>query len=267
MSSPRVITKIGRVLARSADQKAGGGKTAADWRYSVAALIGLALALQVASVPLPTYIVPSWFEIIENVPDIRFQDIWTTLLRVVVALLFSFVSGGLMAFAAHRIGFIERFGIPIVRFLMAVPAVAWIIITILWFANVEVRILFVLSVVCVPVFVVDLLDAMRNIPKGLREMVMGFRPTSLQYYSKLIFPAIQPGIFTSWKINISLAVRVVTIAELVGAVSGIGYVFTLGRNLFDMPLVFAATLILTIMLFALQGLVFLVEKRMLAWRG
>lgn len=250
-----------------ADSRAGSGETATDWRYSALALLGLALALQIASAYLPTYVAPSWLEIIESIPDIRARDIWSTLARVVTALLFSFLWGSLIALAAHKVRTIERFGLPIIRFLMAVPAVAWVIITILWFADIETRILFVLSIVCIPVFVLDLLDAMRNIPKGVREMVMGFRPTNRQYYFKLIFPAILPEMFTSWKINISLAVRVVTIAELVGAVSGIGFVFTRGRNLFDMPLVFAATLILTIQLFALQGIVLWLEKRTLAWRG
>ena len=51
-----------------------------------------------------------------------------------------------------------------------------------------------------------------------RCMMQSFRPTTLQYFFKLILPAILPTIFTSWKVNISLAIRVVTIAELVGAV-------------------------------------------------
>ena len=43
----------------------------------------------------------------------------------------------------------------------------------------------------------------------------------MKFFVKLMLPAIVPTIFTSWKVNISLAIRVVTIAELVGAVTGI----------------------------------------------
>ena len=80
-----------------------------------------------------------------------------------------------------------------------------------------------LIAVCGPVFLVNALDAMRRVPRELRGMMHSFRPTTLQYFTKLMLPAIVPSLFTSWKINISLAIRVVTIAELVGAVTGIGH--------------------------------------------
>jgi NitT/TauT family transport system permease protein len=71
--------------------------------------------------------------------------------------------------------------------------------------------------VCVPVFIVDGIDAMKSVPVELRQMVNSFRPTLAQYYTKIIIPAIVPNLLTSWKINLTLAVRVVTIAEFVGA--------------------------------------------------
>jgi ABC-type nitrate/sulfonate/bicarbonate transport system permease component len=101
--------------------------------------------------------------------------------------------------------------------------VSWILFAVLWFPGVEFRICFVLVVVCGPVFLIDTLDAMHGVPRDLRHMMQSFRPTTWQYFFKLMLPAILPTIFTSWKVNISLAIRVVTIAELVGAVTGIGH--------------------------------------------
>ena len=72
-----------------------------------------------------------------------------------------------------------------------------------------------LIAVCGPVFLVDSLDAMRGVSRDLRGMMRSFRPTTRQYFTKLMFPAILPNLITSWKINLSLAIRVVTIAELV----------------------------------------------------
>jgi NitT/TauT family transport system permease protein len=153
-----------------------------------------------------------------------------------------------------------------IRLLMAVPVVSWILFAILWFKGVEFRIGFVLFAVCGPVFLVDSLDAMRSVPRELRGMIQSFRPTTLQFFLKLMLPAILPSIITSWKINLSLAIRVVTIAELVGAVTGIGHQLAVAQELFSVADVFAWTLVLVALLFLLEGIVIQIEHRLLRWR-
>jgi len=66
----------------------------------------------------------------------------------------------------------------------------------------------------------------------------------------IALPAILPSLITSWKINLSLAIRVVTIAELVGAVTGIGHQLAVAQELFSVADVFAWTLVLVALLFA-----------------
>ena len=81
-----------------------------------------------------------------------------------------------------------------------------------------------------------------------------------------MLPAIVPTVFTSWKVNISLAIRVVTIAELVGAVTGIGHQLSVAQELFSVADVFAWTLVLVVILFLAEAVLSLVEERMLRWR-
>ena len=108
---------------------------------------------------------------------------------------------------------------------------------------------------------------MRGVSRELRRMMRSFRPTALQYFSKLMFPAILPNLITSWKINLSLAIRVVTIAELVGAVTGIGHQLAVAQELFSVADVFAWTLVLVALLFLLEAIVARVERRVLRWRA
>lgn len=89
----------------------------------------------------------------------------------------------------------------------------------------------------------------------------------MQFFIKLMVPAIVPTIFTSWKVNISLAIRVVTIAELVGAVTGIGHQLSVAQELFSVADVFAWTIVLVALLFLLEALVAKVEHRLLRWRA
>ncbi len=215
---------------------------------------------------IPPFAIPGLVRIAKSFAVITPIDIVVTLARVIGALIVSFVLGLAVAMAMYRSESLEKYLHPMIRLLMAVPVVSWILFAVLWFPGVEFRIGFVLVIVCGPVFLVDALDAMRGVPRELRNMMKSFRPTTLQFFLKLMLPAIVPSIFTSWKVNISLAIRVVTIAELVGAVTGIGHQLSVAEELFSVADVFAWTLVLVALLFLLEALVARVEARLLRWR-
>ena len=82
----------------------------------------------------------------------------------------------------------------------------------------------------------------------------------------IAFAIVLPNLITSWKINLSLAIRVVTIAELVGAVTGIGHQLAVAQELFSVADVFAWTLVLVALLFLLEAVIARVERRVLRWR-
>ncbi len=216
---------------------------------------------------IPAFAVPSFTRIGQSLLTITAVDVVVTVARVIGALVLSFVLGLVLAMAMYRSETLERYLHPLIRLFMAVPVVSWILFAVLWFRGVEFRIAFVLIAVCGPVFLIDSLDAMRGVSRDLRRMMRSFRPTTLQYFSKLMFPAILPNLITSWKINLSLAIRVVTIAELVGAVTGIGHQLAVAQELFSVADVFAWTLILVALLFVLEAIVVRVERRVLRWRA
>lgn len=243
-----------------------------DLLDALVAVAAFALAWQLLSAAspalgLPPFAVPSLQKIWQSLLHVTPMDAVVTFMRVIVALFLSFAIGVFGAICMYQWPRVARYGRPLVRILMAVPVISWVLFAILWFRWVEFRIGFVLVIVCAPVFLVDALETMQNISRDLRQMVLSFRPTRMQYFRKLLLPAITPGLFTSWKINLSLAIRVVTIAELVGAVTGIGYQLAVAQELFSVADVFAWTLVLVIMLFIAESLVTLLERRKLSWRG
>jgi NitT/TauT family transport system permease protein len=216
---------------------------------------------------IPAFAIPSFVRIGQSVMTITPIDVIVTVARVIGALVLSFMLGVFLAMAMYRSEGLERYLHPMIRLFMAVPVVSWILFAVLWFRGVEFRIAFVLIAVCGPVFLVDSLDAMRGVSRELRGMIRSFRPTTVQYFTKLMLPAILPSLITSWKINLSLAIRVVTIAELVGAVTGIGHQLAVAQELFSVADVFAWTLVLVALLFLLEAVITRVEQRVLRWRA
>jgi NitT/TauT family transport system permease protein len=226
-----------------------------------------ALSYLAPALGIPAFAIPSLARIGRSLLTITPIDVLVTLARVIGALIASFVLGVALATLMYQSQRLESYLRPMIRLFMAVPVVSWILFAVLWFRGVEFRIAFVLVAVCGPVFLIDAFDAMRNVPRELRRMVRSFRPTALQYFGKLMFPAIVPNLITSWKINLSLAIRVVTIAELVGAVTGIGHQLAVAQELFSVADVFAWTLVLVALLFLLEAVVARVERRVLRWRA
>jgi ABC-type nitrate/sulfonate/bicarbonate transport system permease component len=233
---------------------------------SAAAILCFVVGWAILSYIAPSYAVPHWSRIIGSLMHIPIQDVLITLFRLVVSMLLSFVIGLTCAVIMFERPYVEAFFIPLVKLMMAVPAVCWVVFAILWFKGVEPRIYFVMLITCVPIFIIDGLDAMKGIPTDLKQMSRSFRPTNLQVLRTVIIPGILPNILTSWKINLTLAVRVVTIAELVGAVNGIGHGLVLAQEMFSISDVFAWTTVLVLILYALQGLVNFAEHHLLRWR-
>lgn len=240
-------------------------------REALASLVALAVIWEFISwispaVGIPAFAVPSLLKVAAAFKSVTFGDVLVTLVRVLAAMVISFLIGSAFAIAMYRSNAFERYAQPVVRVLMAVPVVSWILFAILWFKWVELRICFVLVVVCAPIFTVNLLEGMRGVSKDLREMLRSFRPTGLQFFGKLILPGVLPAVFTAWKINMSLAIRVVTMAELVGAVTGIGHQLATAQELFSVAAVFAWTLVLVVLLFVLEMAMAALEGRLLRWR-
>ncbi len=237
-----------------------------DFTAGVISIAALALAWHVASIYGPSYAFPTWGRIAHAFLAISPEDVGVSITRLLLSMLLSFVLGMAFSTLVFERPTLEALLLPLVKLLMAIPAVCWVIFAILWFKGVELRIFFVMCIVCTPVFIVDVLDAMKGVPLDLRQMVRSFRPDWFRYYTKLIFPNILPNILTSWKINLTLAVRVVTIAELVGAVTGIGHGLVMAQEMFSVAEVFAWTVVLVLILLAFQGLVNVIERKTLRWR-
>jgi len=68
------------------------------------------------------------------------------------------------------------------------------------------------------------------------------------------------------KVSATLAVIGAVVGEFVSARAGLGFLVNSSRNVFDTPLMIAATLALAVLALSLYGLVALLERGLLAWQ-
>ena len=234
--------------------------------------IGVLLVVwEISSHFLPPYLVPNLSTLLASFVKIVFswkllQHAFITILRILVALNFAFVIGALLSIFMGFFEKLEDYILPVLHFIMGVPALSWVVFSIIWFPKVELRILFILVACCAPNYTLEMHDGIKAIPKDLKEMLISFRPSRYQLFTKLILPSIVPAILTAWKINIGYATRVAMVAELVGATAGVGYQLLSAQELFDMPGAIAWTLVLVMFLLLSQLLLGKTERRLLSYR-
>jgi ABC-type nitrate/sulfonate/bicarbonate transport system permease component len=234
----------------------------------IAALLGI---WALVSRFTPAYALPSIPSVVEQLGRIlssreSLQGLLTTLARVAAGLASAFLAGGALGVLMGMHATVSRLLLPPVRFVQGIPSLSWVIIAVIWFADVELRVWFVMVLVTLPGFALQAYDSYRAIPADLRDMARSLRPGRWSMFREITLPAITPGIFTAWKVNLGLGIRMVLIAELVGATVGVGAELLSAQQLFDMSAVISWTLLLAFCMLLLQAVIELIESRVLRYR-
>ena len=238
---------------------------------TIVSLGALLIFWQVASLFLPEYVLPGIQLIFQEFLRMAREGtlLWDTLLtldRILRGLVLGFIVGTLLGAVMGTVKKTEPYVMPVINFIMGVPALSWTLIVILWFSGTETRILVLMLAISFPVFAHSILDAIKGVSKEWMEMTLVFRPTRGQVFRMLILPSIVPHVLTAWKVAVGFAVRVVIVAELVGASTGVGYRMLQQQALFNMSGVLAWTLVLVAGGLGMQLLISIVESRLLRWR-
>lgn len=235
-------------------------------------LLAFLVVWQVASMFAPAYIVPKISAVASDAwktisTGSGLQNLFTTLARVLVGLACSFVVGVALGLVAGASRSLAGYVLPVVRFVQGIPSLSWVIIAVIWFQGVELRVWFVMLLVTLPGFALQTFDSYRAIPAELGDMARSFRPGRWALFREITLPGITPGLFTAWKVNLGLGIRMVLIAELVGATVGVGSQLLSAQQLFDMAAVVSWTLLLAVCMLILQAVVDGIESYALRYRA
>lgn len=239
---------------------------------AVLPFVAIAILWQIASFYTKPYLFPGLGSVAKSLWTILttwdlLSQGFVTWARLVLAVAASLVIGIPIGLVMGLSPNIDEFLRPIVKFIMGVPALNWVIIVIIWFSSTELRIGFVLVVLCTPVTIYCVYDGVRAVDRRLIDMVLSFGASPIQHVRLLLWPYVKASAFTAAKLNVGNAVRTVIVAELVGAPLGIGKELDLAKNVFDMATVLAWTIVLVLMALIMTQVIEYTERVSLRWRG
>jgi len=240
-------------------------RTALGYALAIAIFIVL---IEVGHSSLPPYLFPSTTQILSNTVEALRHD-WLDLLLTVVRLIFALLTatllgwllGLLMGAFRSSVGLVAM---PILSILQAIPAASWILVASLWIA--EIRVWLICFSLGLPLYAISVYEGVRDLDGELLEAVEQFRPTKWQVMYILLIPQSFVYLLISMRTVSSLVLRVLVFAELIGASTGVGARMSDAQTNFDMPMIFAWTVIMVVLNFAMLWLIDIAERYLLSWR-
>jgi NitT/TauT family transport system permease protein len=229
----------------------------------------IVVAMQIGSYFVPAYILPSPIAVVKSLFESLTTDylqILITMLRLVASLLIAITFGTLIGIITGTIASVRPYLRALVFIDTGIPALSWMLMAVFWFKDPELRMFFILFVIVVPIYALNIHDGIRAMPKEWLEMCESFRPKRIQVLRYLIVPHIIPYVLMTTKSTVGYATRMLIFAELIGSSVGIGARMGLAQATFHMDSVIAWTVLLVVINMLAQGTVDLIERYLLRWR-
>lgn len=236
---------------------------------TIVVVIALIAVMEIVSRYVPDYIMPSPLKVLDAARKLFFQDythVFVTILRLIAAVAFSMLLGVVFGVVMGMLPAVRPYLRALVIIDTGVPALSWMLIAIFWFKDPETRIVFILVVILLPFYALNVYEGIRALPKDLLDMVESFRPTRWQVMRYLVGPHIVQYIFLTTKSVIGYAIRMTIFAELIASAIGVGSRMGLAHSNFQIDQLLAWTFFLVTLSLSLQAAINAVEKRFLRWR-
>ncbi len=231
-------------------------------------VVGWDLAIRIFRIP--PYQIPSPYDVL-----ITLRQEWLNLLTqawpTTLATLWGFALSALfgipvaMLIAGSKT--VEDYVYPLLVFSQSIPKIAIAPLFVVWFGfGLLPKVLSAFLLGFFPV-VVSSVQGFKSVDPDMFDLVRALQANRLQIFRIVSLPHALPAIFAGLKVSITLAVVGAVVGEFVGANSGIGFVLQRSIGNFELPLMFAALVVLALIGVVLFWLIDVAERLLIPWHA
>ncbi len=109
------------------------------------------------------------------------------------------------------------------------------------------------------------IGGVKEVDQKLIEMARTYGAGSLQIFRRVVLPASVPAIFVGLRLSATTALLLLIAAEMIGANKGIGFQVMNAQYNFQIPLMFAAILLLALLGLAANAALVFMQRRLCRW--
>ncbi len=151
---------------------------------------------------------------------------------------------------------------------MTVPPVVVTVLAMLWFGMGSSMVVFIAALMLMPFVYISVTEGMALIDENLAEMSEIYRYSFPMKLWHLYIPAISAPLLAALNIVLSNGIRVVVLAELLGALDGIGYAISITRSNLEVAELFAWVVATLLLVSFFQYIVFKpIQEYFLRWKN
>jgi len=234
------------------------------------ALIGIWALLAKAHIWPPYLFPPPWGVAEALWAGFQDQSFWigigVTMKRMLVGYSLSVVLGMTLGLAVGSYKFLEDTLGGLLVSLQSLPSICWIPLAVLWFGLTEKAILFVVLMGSLLSVTIAMEDGRKQMPKIYAMAGRNLGATGFRLFWSVLLPASLPFIVSGLKQGFAFGWRSLIQAEMIFLSLGLGQLLMMGRDLNDMNQVIAVMILIIILGFIIDGLVFRTMERKLQER-
>ncbi len=187
----------------------------------------------------------------------NWEHIGITAYRVVAGTMLGSTVGAILGIAT-RYNKLVRATVATVIYplLQAVPTISWALIFVLWFGLSDITPILTVAVVVAPFFIINIWEGMKELDNNLVEMASIYTRNKKRILFKIIMPMLYPYLFAATKSSFMIAWKIIVLAEIFGATSGMGYMLSIAFESYRINQVFGWTLAFSIILLFFDHIIF-----------
>ncbi len=189
----------------------------------------------------------------------------STIGRVLVGLVIASVLSISIGVAIRYFRLFERLTLPTITLLAPVSPIAWLPVAIFLFGIGNKPAIFMVVIALLFHMTLSTVTQIDGVSRNLINVARTVGASKRQIYTRVIIPAILPGLLVVLRMNLFGAWMVVLIAESTGVGYGLGQVIMLARNTFNPSLVFFTIALIGVLGFTFDYALRLVQLRVLYW--
>jgi NitT/TauT family transport system permease protein len=187
-------------------------------------------------------------------------------LRVLAGLAIGFAAALATGILISASGSFSDMILPLVRGLAPIAPIAWIPLGIVLFGIGNPTAVFVVFMGVYFILTISTVAAVKAVDQRLIKTARSFGASKAQVWTRVIFPAVLPQVFTMLRINFFAAWMAVLAAEMVGVKNGLGMMIILGREMFNTKLILLGMCIVGATGYAVDVLLVQVQRKILWWQ-
>lgn len=193
-------------------------------------------------------------------------QIWITLEEALLGFVAGVVSGIVVGVLLGEVPFLADVVGPYIKIVNALPRIVLGSIFVMWLGlGLPSKVL----LAAVLVFFVVFFNAFQGVRSVDRNLVANARilgASRLQVVQHVVFPSAMTWIIASLHVALGFSIIGAIVGEFLGAQNGLGLVIATAQNTFDANGVFGAMLVIGLLALGAEGIMSLIEKRLLAWK-